>query len=274
MPSQQILFQSEHHPLVAEQFETLEQYCLSLLHLKAYETAAAMARGKRVLDLGCNNGYGSELLAREAAHVTGVDVSERSIAAARRRCPRLEFLLVDGVTLPFPDASFDAVFSFQVIEHIDDPAPYLAEIRRVLRPDGVAVLTTPNGEVRLEPGMAPWNEFHVREYSTRELSALLGRTFGSVEILGLTAIAELARVEERRVRRARLMARTTRRGGLAGRVLGPLRAVRRGLLAALSRSALVRHRREQAFRRFGTADLHYEKDNGSAALDLMAICRP
>src|SRR6185369_3931557 len=132
MSSKQVLFQSEHHPLVAERFDSVEQYCLSLLHLKAYETAAELARGEVVLDLGCNNGYGTEIISRGAERVTGVDVSPRSIDAARARCPNIEFQLVDGVTLPFPGASFDAVFSFQVIEHIDDPTPYLKEIRRVL----------------------------------------------------------------------------------------------------------------------------------------------
>ena len=271
--SSQVLFQSEQHPLVAERFETLEEYCLSLLHLKAYETAAELASGKRVLDLGCNNGYGTELIARYAAQATGVDVSPRSIEAARARCPHLDFRLVDGTSLPFADGCFDAVFSFQVIEHIEDPRPYLAEIHRVLAPSGIVMLTTPNREIRLAPGMKPWNEFHVREYSGAELSDLLEGVFEQVEVRSLRAAPELARVELGRVRRARLLASSEQRSKMLGRVLRPLGRARRRLLRAALDLAVVRELRERSFRRFSTLDLRYETGASPDALDLMALCR-
>jgi SAM-dependent methyltransferase len=274
MSSSQVLFQSEQHPLVAERFATLEEYCLSLVHLKAYETAAELARGKRVLDLGCNNGYGTEIVARHAARITGVDVSPRSIEAARARCPSLEFHLVDGKALPFPDASFDAVVSFQVIEHIDDPRPYLAEIRRVLAPGGFVMFTTPNREIRLDPGMKPWNEFHVREYSGPELSELLRSFFAEVEVRSLCADPALARVELARVRRARILAASERRSKALGRVLRPLGRARRRLLRAALDLAVVRGLRERSYRRFSTRDLRYETGSRPDALDLMALCHP
>lgn len=272
MPSRQVLFQSELHPLVAERFETLEDYCLSLVHLKAYETAAELARNKRVLDLGCNNGYGTELIARGAARVVGADVSPRSIEAARVRCPALDFVLVDGTSLPFPDASFDAVFSFQVIEHIEDPSPYLAEIRRVLVPGGFVMFTTPNREIRLAPGMKPWNTFHVREYSGPELEQFLGRAFERVEVSSLSGLPELANIELGRVRRARMLAASEQRSKLAGSLLRPVGRARRRLLRAALDIPLVRRHRERSFQRFSTRDLHYEPGTRTDALDLMAIC--
>jgi SAM-dependent methyltransferase len=272
MPTGQALFQSEHHPLVAERFATLEEYCLSLLHLKAYETAAELARGKVILDLGCNNGYGTELIARGAARVTGADVSARSIEAAQRRCPGLDFTLIDGATLPWADASFDAVFSFQVIEHIEDPSSYLQEIHRVLKPGGVAMFTTPNGEMRLAPGMKPWNEFHVREYSGRELADLLGKTFPRVDLSGLSASPKLHRVEYRRVTRARRMAQGAARSKALGSIIAPLKLARRRLLAAAGKLSIVRDLRERRFRRFSTRDFFYEEGLRPGALDLMALC--
>jgi SAM-dependent methyltransferase len=272
MPSGQALFQSEHHPLVAERFATLEEYCLSLLHLKAYETAAELGRGKVVLDLGCNNGYGTELIAKGAARVTGADVSARSIEAAQRRCPSLEFTLIDGATLPWPDATFEAVFSFQVIEHIEDPSSYLREIHRVLRPGGFAMFTTPNGEMRLAPGMKPWNAFHVREYSGLDLAELLGKTFSRVELSGLSASPSLYRVEYTRVTRARRMAQGAARSKAFGTVMDPLKRVRRRLLAAAGKLTIVRERREKRFRQFSTRDFFYEPGIRPEALDLMALC--
>lgn len=85
--------------------------------------------------------------------------------------------------------------SFQVIEHIANAGAYLSEIARVLRSDGVALFTTPNAAIRLDPGMKPWNEFHVREYLAEELSALLRATFPGVAVRGLFAADELYRTE-------------------------------------------------------------------------------
>ncbi len=149
---------------------------MSLIHRKAYSRAAELARGREVLDLGCNNGAGTALIAQAARRVRGVDVSPRAIASARRkyRSSGIEFHRVDGAAPQFPDRSFDMVTSFQVIEHVLDVAAYLAEVRRVLRPAGIALLTTPNRVIRLDPGMKPWNRFHVTEYTASGLIPTFG----------------------------------------------------------------------------------------------------
>jgi ubiquinone/menaquinone biosynthesis C-methylase UbiE len=154
------------------------------MHVKAYEEAAALANNKTVLDLGCNNGYGTVLLGKGHSKVVGLDVSARAIEDAQQRFRNygINFLLYDGQTIPFKANSFDLIVSFQVIEHIADSTRYLAEIVRVLRSSGMALFTTPNAAIRLDPGMKPWNQFHVREYRAAELSGLLQVTLlhGSV----------------------------------------------------------------------------------------------
>src|SRR5262249_28881910 len=157
--------------------------CLYLMHQRAYEEVRRLARGRSVLDLGCNNGWGTRVVAETARRIVGVDVSAGALEEARRSidASNVQFCQVGGGRLPFVDAEFDVVASCQVIEHVSDYAPYLSEILRVLTPNGVAVFTTPNARIRLDVGMKPWFPFHVREFSGAELHALLQDWFPSVE---------------------------------------------------------------------------------------------
>jgi len=102
------------------------------------------AAGKRVLDIGCGNGYVLWHYARHGAHVHGVDITETALALSRRRFElgglTGEFRLTDGNRLPYPDRHFDIVCSMGVLHHIEDPRPMLAEARRVLRPGGRLIL--------------------------------------------------------------------------------------------------------------------------------------
>jgi SAM-dependent methyltransferase len=104
--------------------------------------------GKRVLDYGCGHGMASVVLARRGAFVTGIDLSPRYIAEARRRAAAnevvVEFRTADAEQLPFPDCSFDAVWGCAILHHLD-LRRCGAELRRVLKPDGVAVFCEPLG---------------------------------------------------------------------------------------------------------------------------------
>ena len=163
-----IRLQAEEHPLVEDAPPaTPAEHVLRLMHERAYDEAVGHAAGRDVLDVGCNTGYGTMRFVPVARRVVGVDVSPRAIEAAVQRAVdgHPEFLVTDGTTLPFPDDSFDLVTSFQVIEHLEDPMPYLAELTRVVRSGGEIILATPNASIRLDPGMTPWNRFHVREFT-------------------------------------------------------------------------------------------------------------
>jgi ubiquinone/menaquinone biosynthesis C-methylase UbiE len=201
-----VRLQAEEHPLIEDVSPvTPADHCLRLMHLRAYDEAVSHAAGRDVLDVGCNTGYGTIRFAPIAGRIVGVDVSPRAIEAARQRAPegRPEFILTTGFELPFPPSTFDLVTSFQVLEHVPDPAAFLRELARVARPGGTVILATPNAATRLYPGMTPWNRFHVHEYLAAELAELLRTVFARVTVLGMFGAPELYETEIRRVDAAR-----------------------------------------------------------------------
>lgn len=186
-------------------------YAIYSLHVATYEFAMKFVAGMTVLDFGCGTGYGTARLAESAATVTGVDVSEAAIAAARQGpgAANLEFRRIDLVQkrdLPFADDSFDVVVSFQVIEHIEDVSRYVGEVRRVLKQGGTFLCVTPDRAHRLFPRQRPWNEFHFTEFTPEELSSILRSRFTEVTINGMTARQDIIGYELRRYRRMRLLA--------------------------------------------------------------------
>lgn len=205
-----ITLQAEEHDLVKTiDFQSVEEFVLHLRHSIAYAQAALLVKDKNVLDLGCNIGYGSNVLIKNSKHVVGVDVSEKAIQSAKKHYGHLgiKFQKIDGKTLPFESDSFDIVVSFQVIEHIVDCSKFINEIKRITKPNGVVIFTTPNSLLRLDPGMKPWNKFHVREYNNKELESLLKNFFNKVDIFGLFANEPLYSIEVNRVAKARENAR-------------------------------------------------------------------
>ena len=159
-------------------------------HLSAYVFTAPRVAGRRVLEVGFGDGYGSAFLAKSAADVQAVDVVEGNIPLARKKypLPDLAFHHFDGLHLPFPDVAFDAAGSFQVIEHVLEPhlIPWLAEIRRVLKPGGAFYVSTLNLEHARKPGK-PYEKliYHEKEFTAPELKELLGQLFRRVDMYGL-----------------------------------------------------------------------------------------
>ena len=143
-------------------------------HLVAYQFAQQQVRGKNVLDAGCGDGYGTDMLAQTAARALGVDRSAETIDVAGRRCrrPNLTYRACDLDRLSGLGEQFDVVCNFQVIEHLVDPKPFLGQARQVLRPGGCLIVTTPN---RLNTLVE--NPYHVHEYVAGELAELLGEFF-------------------------------------------------------------------------------------------------
>lgn len=269
-----ISLQAEKHEIIEpEKYSGNKNFVLHLIHTRAYEQAALYTAEKDVLDLGCNTGYGSKIIKASGARVTGVDVSPEAIDIAKKKYSPLgiEFLCVDGRSLPFADQSFDIVTSFQVVEHIIDYDRFFLEIMRVLRPGGKVIFTTPNGPLRLHPGTKPWNPFHVREFSAEELKALLGRYFQKVEILGLFAVKPIYNVEYERIRIIRERARIKQ--SLEGSTIrGRIKLFFLHLQAEFGKKI---HNMDRKFqRRYTSRDLYYKRENLDVALDLMAVCTP
>lgn len=153
-------------------------------HIARYGFAAKLATAKRVLDLGCGTGYGTAELAKHATEAIGVDVAADAIDYAKGHYRAARFVEVSALDLPFADASFDLVTSFELIEHLSDARALLREARRVLHPVGLFVVSTPNklyyAESRGESGPNP---FHQREYEYAEFGELLREFFPHVTLL-------------------------------------------------------------------------------------------
>lgn len=140
-----------------------------------------------VLDSGCGEGYGTAALARGAgprALVVGLDTFADAALHAATTYPQARFVCADAARIPFADATFDAVVSLQVVEHVPDPDSYVAECARVLRRGGVFACATPNRLTFTPPGR-PRNPFHIVEFSGSELAALLGAHMNDVGVCAL-----------------------------------------------------------------------------------------
>jgi len=155
-------------------------------HLHRYAFASRWCAGTRVLDAACGEGYGAALLARTATEVHGVDRSAEAVAHARRRYgdrESLTFQEADVTALPFENAHFDRVVSFETLEHLEAQDEMLAEFRRVLKPDGLLLVSSPDKAVYTDEEGND-NPYHVRELYRDELEALLGRHFPAYRLFG------------------------------------------------------------------------------------------
>ena len=151
-------------------------------HLHRYSIAVKWATGQDVLDIACGEGYGSHLLSAVANSVVGIDIDAETVrrAAAKYGHERLTFTAGDCRHIPLPDQSIDLAVSFETIEHIAEHKAFLRELRRVLRPDGVLLISTPNSDV-YHAGEPP-NPYHIKELSTVEFVALLRMEFQQVSL--------------------------------------------------------------------------------------------
>ena len=151
-------------------------------HLARYAFAAHWVAGRRVLDLCCGVGYGSNLLSAAGARkVFGVDISPEAIDYAKRRYQSAgaEFICGDA-SRPLPVSHIEVVTCFEGIEHVQEPDKTLATIVAALTPDGIALISSPNGAHY--PGGFSGNPYHVMEYTRDEFASLLERFFVDVEM--------------------------------------------------------------------------------------------
>jgi ubiquinone/menaquinone biosynthesis C-methylase UbiE len=162
-------------PFTGERFVPGTRGEIWVEHWHRYHFAARWVAGKRVLDVACGEGYGSALLARHAASVVGVDISQQAIDHAKAEYATLantEFLCASCTALPLESASVDVAVSFETLEHISGQPQFLDELLRVLKPAGILLLSCPN-KLEYTDKRSFNNEFHVKELYRDELAALL-----------------------------------------------------------------------------------------------------
>jgi ubiquinone/menaquinone biosynthesis C-methylase UbiE len=152
-------------------------------NMSRYNFVAPHAGG-RCLDIGCGRGYGFTYLKSKCSSCTGLDSSEEFLEEARAEYPGISFVNQSAEALPFADASFDTITSFEVIEHVEDDKDFLGEIVRVSAPRALVAISTPNRLVASGGRNKPLNKFHVREYTAEEFRDLLAAYFGHVTLHG------------------------------------------------------------------------------------------
>jgi len=253
-----------------DRVRTVEERVIDAMHRFAYSVVEEYARpADRLLEIGFGEGYGSEIVRSWVNEYVGVEVDAEAVAhaAQKYRHPKSTFLVYEGATLAFDDSSFDVVISFQVIEHVLDPDRFLREAHRVARGGGVVLIVTPNRNHRLDQGERPWNRYHVREFSPRELETVMRHAFGAVEIFGIHGSATMNEIERNRVARARRLA-----------CLDPfgLRYYLPESIDTRLRAALRRRSgggTETVPAQVGVEHMYRARDNAATSLDLLAVGR-
>jgi 2-polyprenyl-3-methyl-5-hydroxy-6-metoxy-1,4-benzoquinol methylase len=193
----------ERHFLKTEFVDSADYY-IHLLHIASYEFALKYVNNKKVLDYGCGTGYGTYMLSKSALSVVGVDVSGDSVSYAQEHfvSDNLTFKSIDEISIE----KYDVIVSFQVIEHVSNDKAYINNLIKLLNPNGVLLLTTPNKQGRIFNYIQkPWNKYHLKEYSVKSMSNLLKRFFADFEILHISSVSDLVLPEILRRKKQRLI---------------------------------------------------------------------
>jgi 2-polyprenyl-3-methyl-5-hydroxy-6-metoxy-1,4-benzoquinol methylase len=172
-------------------FEEREEACDQARSVPAADTLSFhyqmalkfLQKEHRVLDIACGYGFGSARLAGSVREVVGADLDEATICRVTERyaaLTNLSFTAANALAMPFADASFDAVVSFETIEHLEAPL-FLSEVRRVLMPGGLFIMSTPQNAI----GHVPVNPHHVIEYSLAGIQAVVAPFFQILKSIGI-----------------------------------------------------------------------------------------
>jgi ubiquinone/menaquinone biosynthesis C-methylase UbiE len=164
-------------------------------HVTRYEAVRELVKGKVVLDIACGSGYGSQILSAAARQVVGVDIDPGTVKYAQKTYggSNIEFKVGDGEKIPLEDDSVDVVITYETIEHVKDYKMFMREVSRVLKKDGLAIISTPN-----DTEFAEGNHFHLHEFKYKELLNLVKKHFKNVEpyFQGTWKYVALGRAEE------------------------------------------------------------------------------
>lgn len=170
--------------------ERLESFIYSrdaVEHLHRYALVAAYVEGKEVLDIACGEGYGSNLMSTTAKFVKGVDIDAQTVAAAKVKYAKsnLHFQTGSATQIPLDDQSIDVVVSFETIEHHGQHEEMITEIKRVLRPNGIMIISTPD-KLYYSDKRNFNNKFHVKELYKQEFVDLIAPKFTKLQLLAQT----------------------------------------------------------------------------------------
>lgn len=162
----------------------------TLAHLQRYKWVRPHLNNLFCLDDGCGSGYGTNHLAENGTKkIIGIDISSEAIDYAKERYKNdnLEFIQMDSLNIEFKDNCFDAIASFDVLEHIEekDQNRFISEIRRVLKDNGTVYIGCPNRTVSLQN-----NPYHCKELTKTELQELLNRYFTNVRMFGQDLVVD------------------------------------------------------------------------------------
>src|SRR5687767_4651469 len=153
-------------------------------HLHRYLLANRFCKGKTVLDIASGEGYGTEILSRNAEKVIGIDIDVTAISysSEKYKGPNRSFRAGSATNIALDDDSVDVVVSFETLEHVVGQDDMLKEIRRVLRPGGILVMSTPDKKYYSEIPEYK-NEYHLKELYSHEFRDLVSRYFPHVQLL-------------------------------------------------------------------------------------------
>ncbi|WP_165222015.1 glycosyltransferase [Affinirhizobium pseudoryzae] len=154
-------------------------------HLHRYGLCQEYVNGRTVLDLASGEGYGTAILGENADLVIGIDLDAESVKAAQKKYgkpDKIRFQRADCRYLPFAQDTFDVVVALEIVEHISEQDLLLSEAIRVLKPDGLLIISTPNRLVYNK--YKAINQYHIKEFELDEFSVFLNSHFSNVEIMG------------------------------------------------------------------------------------------
>lgn len=185
-------------------FKNKSELYLHLMHIATYEYAKNFVKNKTVLDFGCGSGYGTHMLSKYAENITGADISKEAVDFAKKEynSPNLNFMTIDELE----NEKFDIITSFQVIEHVSNDREYTANLKKMLNPGGILLISTPDKTHRLFKYIQqPWNIFHLKEYTGESLKEMLLKHFKKVEILKIGSESDLVLEEIKRTKKQRII---------------------------------------------------------------------
>ncbi|MEK5399581.1 class I SAM-dependent methyltransferase [Paenibacillus sp. FSL K6-2859] len=179
-------------------------------HIHRYKAISSCIKNMNVLDAGCGTGYGSFLMSQFAQNVIGIDISSESVEWCNNHYTaqnNLKFIQGSLDALPFDDSEFDCIIIFEVIEHVDTDIQtlFLKEAKRVLKPSGVLIMSTPNKSIYTDKS-GYHNPYHISEFYLDDFKSYLKREFDIVKLFNQSLyLVSSIRDEEMNERRVRLI---------------------------------------------------------------------